>query len=295
MSIFNAVIQAIVQGLTEFLPVSSSGHLSLTQHFTGVNGESALLFSIVLHLGTLVAVFIAFRKTIWALIKEAFRMLGDLFTLKFRRFKWKTMNAERRMILMILLSLLPLFVFYIFKDIFTGIASDDDIIIEGVCFLFTALMLFISDRCVKGRKEYGDVTVRDSLTIGTFQGIALLPGVSRSGSTISAGLLCGFTRETAVQFSFIMGIPAILGGSVLELKDVQASDLQIDWVPVLVGFAVAALVGLLAIQMVRWLVKSDKFKIFGIYTFLLGLATIGVGLYENLSGQTLMDMLSHMG
>lgn len=282
MSIINAIFQAIVQGLTEFLPVSSSGHLSLIQHFTGSSGEGALMFSAILHLGTLVAVFIAFWDTIWALIKEFFAMLKDIFTGKFR---WKTMNGERRMIIMLVISLLLLIPFYLFKDFFTGVAEDDGILLEGFCFLYTSAILFLSDRCVKGQKEPKDITVGNAVTVGVFQGIALLPGVSRSGSTICSGLFCGFSRETAVRYSFILGIPAILGGCLLEVKDAVEVGVQIDLAEWIVGFVVAAAVGVGAIKMVSWLVKSEKFKIFAIYTFILGLVVIGIGVYEWISGQ----------
>lgn len=150
MSIIDAIFQAIVQGLTEFLPVSSSGHLSLIQHFTGNSGEGALMFSAILHLGTLVAVFIAFWDTIWALIKEFFMMLKDIFTGKF---KWSTMNGERRMIIMLIISLLLLIPFYLFKDFFTGVSEDSSILLEGFCFLYTAVILYLSDRCVKGKRN----------------------------------------------------------------------------------------------------------------------------------------------
>ena len=150
MSILEAVIQAVIQGLTEFLPVSSSGHLSLFQHFTGNSGEGALLFSAVLHLGTLVAVFVAFWDTIWALIKEFFVMLRDIFTGKF---KWSTMNGERRMIIMLVISLLMLIPFYIFKDFFTSVSEDETIFIEGLCFLYTAVILTIADKCANGTKN----------------------------------------------------------------------------------------------------------------------------------------------
>ncbi len=153
MSILEAILQAIIQGFTEFLPVSSSGHLSLFQHFTGLDGEGAITISIVLHLGTLLAVFIAFRQIIWKLIKEAFSMIKDIFTGKF---KWKTMNSERRMIVMIIISILPLFGFYIFKDFFTGFAEDSSIIVEGCCFLYTAALLFISDKMAKSTKTAGE-------------------------------------------------------------------------------------------------------------------------------------------
>ena len=150
MSILEAIIQGIIQGLTEFLPVSSSGHLSLYQHFTGNSGEGALLFSAILHLGTLVAVFVAFRKTIWEMLKELVFMVRDIFTGKF---KWSEMNGPRRAIIMMIISLLMLIPFYIFKDFFAGISEDSDISIEGLCFLYTSVILFISDRCVKGSKS----------------------------------------------------------------------------------------------------------------------------------------------
>lgn len=289
MNIFEAIMQGIIQGLTEFLPVSSSGHLSLYQHFTGNSGEGALLFSAVLHLGTLVAVFTAFRKTIWELIKELGFMIKDIFTGKF---KWKEMNPPRRAIIMMIISLLMLIPFYIFKDFFEGVSEDSDIIVEGICFLYTATILFLSDRCVKGNKKFGDITVKNAVTVGAFQGVALLPGVSRSGSTISGGLFCGFERETAVQYSFILGIPAILGGCLLQVKDaVDQKAMDIEPLNFAVGFIVSAIVGICAIKMVNWLVKSDKFKIFAVYTLILGLVVIGIGIFEHAVGMNLVDYL----
>ncbi|MCU6718796.1 undecaprenyl-diphosphate phosphatase [Porcipelethomonas ammoniilytica] len=289
MNIFEAIMQGIIQGLTEFLPVSSSGHLSLYQHFTGNSGEGALLFSAVLHLGTLVAVFTAFRKTIWELIKELGFMIKDIFTGKF---KWKEMNPPRRAIIMMIISLLMLIPFYIFKDFFEGVSEDSDIIVEGICFLYTATILFLSDRCVKGNKKFGDITVKNAVTVGAFQGVALLPGVSRSGSTISGGLFCGFERETAVQYSFILGIPAILGGCLLQVKDaVDQKAMDIEPLNFAVGFIVSAIVGICAIKMVNWLVKSDKFKIFAVYTLILGVVVIGIGIFEHAVGMNLVDYL----
>ena len=283
------IFEAIMQGLTEFLPVSSSGHLSLYQHFTGNSGEGALLFSAVLHLGTLVAVFTAFRKTIWELIKELGFMIKDIFTGKF---KWKEMNPPRRAIIMMIISLLMLIPFYIFKDFFEGVSEDSDIIVEGICFLYTATILFFSDRCVKGNKKFGDITVKNAVTVGAFQGVALLPGVSRSGSTISGGLFCGFERETAVQYSFILGIPAILGGCLLQVKDaVDQKAMDIEPLNFAVGFIVSAIVGICAIKMVNWLVKSDKFKIFAVYTLILGVVVIGIGIFEHAVGMNLVDYL----
>ncbi|MGN0657384.1 MAG: undecaprenyl-diphosphate phosphatase [Ruminiclostridium sp.] len=280
MDIFSVIIQGIIQGLTEFLPVSSSGHLSVAQHFMNV-GEESLLISIVLHLGTLVAVFIAFGKTILGIIKEFFLSIRDIVK---GEFSWKNMNDERRMMVMIIIATLILVPVYLFKDFFTSVEGDGDIIFEGCAFIFTAILLILSDACVKGYKTGKDISVKDAVTVGLFQCIALFPGVSRSGSTTTAGLFCGLTRETAVTFSFILGIPAILGGSLLEIKEVVETGTEIDIFPLAVGFAVAAVVGFLSIKLVKLIIKNDKFKIFGIYTLILGILCIGTGIYENITG-----------
>lgn len=288
MDLITVIIQALVQGLTEFLPVSSSGHLSVVQHITGIDGESALILSIVLHLGTLAAVFAAFRSTIWDMIKEFFLTLRDIFTGKF---SWKGMNGTRRMMFMVIIATLILVPVYLFKDFFTARQGDGDIVFEGVAFLFTALLLFLSDRCGKGTKTGEDMTVKDAVTVGLFQCVALFPGVSRSGSTTAAGLFCGLEKSTAVSFAFILGIPAILGGSVLELGDALKSDMELDWAALAVGFVVAAVTGFLAIKLVAWLIKKDRFKIFGIYTAVIGVICVAGGLWEHLSGSTLRALL----
>lgn len=274
------IIQGIIQGLTEFLPVSSSGHLSVAQHFMNI-GDESLIISIVLHLGTLAAVFAAFWGTIWGMIKEFFLTIRDIFTGKF---SWRNMNDNRRMMFMVIIATLVLVPVYFFKDFFTSVEGDGDIIFEGCAFVFTAILLFLSDACVKGYKTGKDMTVKDAITVGLFQCVALFPGVSRSGSTVTAGLFCGLTRETAVTYSFILGIPAILGGSVLEIKDAVSSGAQLDIVPLLIGFLTAAIVGFLSIKLVKLIIKHDKFKIFGIYTLILGLLCVGYGIFEAATG-----------
>ncbi len=276
MDLFSIIIQGIIQGLTEFLPVSSSGHLSVVQHFMNM-GEESLNVSIVLHLGTLLAVFCAFYKTIWGMIKEFFLTIGDIFTGKF---SWKNMNDNRRLMFMVIIATLILVPVYFFKEFFTSVEGDGDIIFEGCAFIFTAILLFLSDACVKGFKTGKDMTVKDALTVGLFQCVALFPGVSRSGSTTTAGLFCGLTRETAVTYSFILGIPAILGGSVLELGDAISSGVELDIVPLVVGFCAAAVTGFLSIALVKLIIKHDKFKIFGIYTLILGILCVGYGIFE---------------
>lgn len=282
MTILQGIVQAIVQGLTEFLPVSSSGHLSLLQHFFGISGESSLLFSVILHFGTLVAVFIAFRELIWELILEVISMFKDLFTGKFS-FKRDKVSPNRWYIFMLFISLVPLLFFYQLSGLYERIATDNDIIAEGVCFLVTAILLYFTDKVVKGHKGKKDINLKDALIIGTMQGIAPLPGVSRSGSTIATGIFCGLSMETAVGFSFIMGIPPILAGGLLELKDaIKAPDTDIggSMMVMIVGFIVAAVVGLLAIRFVKWLAASNRFRIFAYYTCILGIVTILLGIIE---------------
>lgn len=280
MDYISIIIQGIIQGLTEFLPVSSSGHLSVAQHLLGVE-ESTLIISIVLHLGTLVAVFIAFWRDILGLIKEFFLTIGDVFTGKF---SWSKMNDSRRILFMVIIATALLIPAYLVKDFFTCMEGDGDIIFEGCAFMFTAMLLFLSDACVKGMKTGKDMKVRDAAAVGLFQCVALFPGVSRSGSTITAGLFCGLSRETAVKFSFILGIPAILGGSVLELKDAFESGVEFDIPALAIGFVVSAVVGILAIKLVRLVTKKNKFKYFGVYLLILGLVCIAAGAYEAATG-----------
>ncbi len=290
MSVFEAIVQGMIQGLTEFLPVSSSGHLSVVQHCFGINGESGILFSMLLHVATLLAVFIAFRKLICDLIMEFFRIVKDLFTGKL---KWKTENPTRKMVYMIIISLLPMAVAFVLRDFYAGFSSDNDILVEGVCFLITAALMFGSEKWNHGSKTALDITVKDALIVGCVQAIAPMPGISRSGSTISAGLFTGMDRETAVQFSFIMGMPAVLGGAVVELGDIGADAFAgTSFAALAIGFIVALVVGIAAIAMVKWLVASNKFKIFGIYLTVLGALTVAVGIIEMITGSTVYQWIA---
>ena len=188
---------------------------------------------------------------------------------------------------MVIIATLLLVPAYFVKDFFTCMEGDGDIIFEGCAFMFTALLLFLSDACVKGFKTGKDMKIRDSIAVGLFQCVALFPGVSRSGSTITAGLFCGLTRETAVKFSFILGIPAILGGSVLEIKDAFESEAEFDIPLLLIGFVAAAAVGVLSIKLVSLVTKKNKFKWFGVYVLILGLLCVGAGAYETITGNVI--------
>ena len=277
MTILDAILQGIIQGLTEFLPVSSSGHLMLYAHITG-NAEDGnnFLFSAFLHLGTLLATCLAFKETVIALAKEGGSMVVDLFTGKL--IKKGLGSPERRMLYMLILSLLVLVPFYFVRDFIEGVAQKY-LIALGCFFLYTSCILFLSDRCKKSTINASDLTWVEALIVGIFQAFALFPGISRSGSTICGALFCGVDRDTAVKYSFMLGIPTILAGCLVEIKDaVEVGQMPVNEIPMyLIGFVVSAIVGIGAIKLVDLLVKNNKFKYFAVYTLLLGLGVVGYG------------------
>lgn len=290
--ILNAIIQAVIQGLTEFLPVSSSGHLTLYSHLTGASTDEATFMLVILHLGTLVAVFVAFWDTIKPLFFELGSIFKDIFTGKFTLKDADTRTPQRNMLYMLIVSLVLLVPFYPIKGVFEK--AGENLIILGLLFLYTSFILFTSDRVpVKKLNKYaGDITLKDAIIIGLFQAGALFPGVSRSGSTICGGLFRKLDRETAVQYSFILGIPTILAGCLVELKDAFEIGLEIEFLPVLIGFVVSAIVGICAIKMVSWLIKSNKFRVFAVYTLVLGLSVVTCGIIEQVTGMTILDYLT---
>lgn len=291
MSYFSAVIQGLIQGFTEFLPVSSSGHLSLYQYFTGTSSQESLFFSVMLHFGTLAAVIIAFWPTVWQLLIEFLSIFADLFTGKL--FKGYP-KPYRRMLYFLMLSCVPLLVVPFVQDFIEGFSTDNSIIAEGCFFLITALLLTLADRAVKGIKTARSMTAQDSVAIGVAQVFATLPGISRSGSTISAGLLMGLDRSFAVSYSFILGLPAILAAGLLDLKDVlETGELGIPVGPALAGMAVALVAGLLSIKLVKYLVSSDKFGIFAWYTLILGVLVLVIGIAEQFTGHAIQNYLAN--
>lgn len=291
MSYLSAVLQGLIQGLTEFLPISSSGHLSLFQYLTGINGEASVTFSILLHLGTLVAVAVAFWHTIWELLAAAGLFLRDLFTGQLGKHK---ASPQRRMLYLLVLSCVPLLVVPFFSDAISDISSDNSILAEGVFFLCTAVILMLGDRCAKGKKNAATMGWRDAAFVGVGQLFAVLPGVSRSGTTISAGLMTGLERSYAVGYSFILGMPTILAAALLDLKDVVGSGqgLGLEPGPALVGVLVSAVSGFFAIKLVHYIVKTDKFKVFALYTLVLGLVVIGVAISETFTGHAVQGFFT---
>lgn len=289
MTVLQAVVQGMIQGLTEFLPVSSSGHLALYQYFTGTGGESAALFSLVLHLGTLVAVFAAFWRTIAELIAEFFLSAGELL----RGVNiFRDPPPRRRMIYLLVVSLVPLFLTLLVKDKMEAVAADRSVVAEGICFLITGTLLLLGDSCVGGRTRAGGMSYRAALAVGLTQAVAPLPGISRSGSTLSVGLILGLDRSYALTFSFLMGIPAVLGALLLDLKEILGGGLGLPAGVVLAGLVTSALFGLLAIRMVRWLVATRHLRWFAFYTLILGLVVLVVGLIDTFAGYPVQNAVS---
>lgn len=272
MKFIEAIILGLVQGIAEFLPISSSGHLVIFQQFFGLadTEKSQMLFDVFLHLGTLVAVFIVFWKTICNLFFDFLKMVPRVFT---GRFSYKKSTPYQKMIIMILVSLIPLFFVLPLKvqleELFLNVKA------VGFFLIITALLLYIADKIVKGKKTMNEAKVSDSLFVGIFQAIATLPGVSRSGATISAGLFRGFSREFAVEFSFIMSIPAILGANILTVKDAFKQSIDISsFFPMILGAVIAGVSGYFAIKLISYLVKKDKFGFFAYYCAIVGVIVI---------------------
>ena len=277
MSFFDAILLGIVQGLAEFLPISSSGHLSVFQHFFGMTQDAAenLFFDVLLHLGTLAAVFVAYWGEIKSLILEGLTMVG---LRKLPRGQ-KPDRLSRRMILFIIIATLPLLVVLPVKDLVDGLYSNT--IFIGCAFLITGTLLFLSDRMTRGNKDLKSATVVDVLLVGCAQAIAVVPGLSRSGSTIAAGLSRGFGREFAVKFSFLLSIPAVLGANVLSLIDAIQSGVDWSLMPMyLAGVATAAVSGYLAICLLKYITRKGSFGGFCYYCWGAGLVTLILSLIK---------------
>jgi len=277
MSLFDAIFLGVVQGLAEFLPISSSGHLSVFQNFFGMTQDASenLFFDVLLHLGTLAAVFVAYWPEVKALVLEGLTMVG---LRKLPRGQ-KPDRLSRRMIFFIVLATLPLVVVLPIKDYVDGLYSNT--IFIGCAFLMTGTLLFLSDRMTRGNKDLRSATLVDVLLVGCAQAIAVVPGLSRSGSTVAAGLTRGFSREFAVKFSFLLSIPAVLGANVLSLID--AIQIGVDWslMPMyLAGVATAAVSGYLAIRLLKFITQRGNFGAFCYYCWGAGLVTLILSLIK---------------
>ncbi len=270
MSLLSAILLGLIQGVAEFLPISSSGHLAIAEHLLSMGSiDVPDFYDVLLHLGTLIAVFVAYWQDIREMVVEFFSGVRDLA-------HGTTPNPvppARRLILLIIVGTLPLFAVLPVKDLVEGL-SDNLYFVAGA-LVFTGLLLFASDRVRKGRKTEKNATLVDVLLVGVGQAIATCPGISRSGTTITAGCFMGFERKFAVRFSFLLSIPAILGANILSLKDALEGEIIWADVPVyLVGVVVAAVVGYLCIRLLRMIADKGRFGWFAYYCWAAGALTL---------------------
>lgn len=301
MSLLQAIFMGILQGITEFLPVSSSGHLALFKNLFQIETETGMLFDILLHFATLLAICVVYYKDIARLFVEGLGILRDwainfaclcrnivLFAgnklsrrnlnnedLDYSEYRKVVNSAYRKFVMLILMSSIPTAIIgFVSKDVAEQAANL--LIVPGICWIVTAGLLFVADKAKGGEKLPREVTYTNAFIIGIVQGIATLPGISRSGATIAACLFCGFNRKFAVKYSFIMSIPAILGATLLELTEVSGADIAGGEIfSYVVGMIFAAVVGYISIKTMLVVVGKKKFTIFSIYCLLLGLIAIG--------------------
>lgn len=286
MSLLEAILMGLIQGITEFLPVSSSGHLALFQIAFDLD-EVGLLFDCLLHLGTLIAVFAVYYKDIWKMICAGFAIIGDFFAnigvvfshltgKKETPYRRVVCNSYRKFVMLVIVSTIPTGIIGIVASDLIEYASTV-LIVPGICLIITSVLLFIADRCKEGSKMPKHVSYTNAFVIGMCQGVATMPGISRSGTTITACLLSGFDRKFAVKYSFIMSIPAILGSLVLQIFDIK--DLKLDatqWLYYVIGTAVAAIVGYICIKIMLYVVKQKKYTFFSLYCLIVGIISIVV-------------------
>jgi len=251
VTLIEVFILAVVQGLTEWLPVSSSGHLVITQKVLGVNPP--LIFDVMLHVGTLMVVLTVFRKDILEIIKAFVR----------RDFE----TEEGKLALFIVVGSVPIaiigFVFYDFlKSLFSNLLA------VGLALLITGCVLFFSEKRIGNRK----IGILDSLLIGLAQGITIIPGISRSGVTLATGLLRRVDKATAFKYSFLLSVPTVIGATVMESKELATAN--VDMTPLFLGAIISMIVGYASLKLLQKIVMNEKFHLFAYYCWTVGLAII---------------------
>lgn len=263
MGFWEALILGIIQGLTEFLPVSSSGHLELGKVLLGDDSlpEESLLFTVVVHAATALSTVVIFRNDILEILKGLFQ------------FKW---NEETQFSVKIIVSMMPAAIIgVLFNDQIEALFSRQ-ILLVGAMLVLTGLLLFLADKAKKTDKKVG---FANALIIGISQAVAILPGISRSGATISTSVLLGIDREKAARFSFLMVVPLILGKMAKDLMDGNISSETTELMPLAVGFSAAFVAGLFACTWMISLVKKSQLRYFSYYCFVVGFGAIAITLF----------------
>lgn len=264
MGLVEAIVLGLVQGLTEFLPISSSGHLVIAEHLLGDIETQGILFEVLLHLGSLTAVFFYFRKELLSIAHSFFPLRGRMETGK---------KEKRKIVLAVVIGTIPTVAIALaFRDVFEK--SFESLQTVSVMLLVTGLLLYLSDMA-KGAKRV-DVGIVDAVIIGSIQGMAIIPGISRSGSTIATGIFRGVKGESAATFSFLLSIPAILGAAILESRGISGISAQ-DIPAYAAGVASAAISGFFGIKVLMKVVAGRNLKIFAFYCWTIGTISLFLG------------------
>ena len=257
MKIIQSIILGLVQGLTEFLPVSSSGHLIVFKKLFGIDQEQfGLTFDIALHFATLIAVFIVFWPDILAILKKPLQKLTGL----------------------LIVATIPAVLVGLFLDDYIERISQSGGFL-GIAFLVTAALLYFSQKAKKRAKKIETMSYTDAAIIGVTQGIAVMPGISRSGSTTSAGLFLGMEKEDSLRFAFLMSIPVILGSAVMGVKDIVSEPEMIAWGPIIAGMIAAGVSGYFAVRFMLNFFKKRSLNVFAVYTAILGILILADQLF----------------
>ncbi|HBK86194.1 MAG TPA: undecaprenyl-diphosphatase [Firmicutes bacterium] len=267
--IWEVIVLGLLQGFTEFLPVSSSGHLVIAQDLLNISNPGVVL-EIVLHLGTLFSVIIVFWTDIIGLLKG---FVSLLLSPTGRRSMSRELVTYRKLVILLLVGIIPTAMFgLLLEPVFESLFSS--VIAVGFALLLTGIVLFIISRLRPGQRDLSRATFTDALVIGLAQGCAIVPGLSRSGMTISSALARGLTRDAATRFSFLISIPTIAGAAVLKIGDIIHVSSGEEGSLLLLGFIMAALSGVLAIRLLVRLLKEGKLQVFAYYVWALGIFTI---------------------
>ena len=285
MTFIQSVFLGIIQGITEFLPVSSSGHLSILRNLFGIQTDGGLLFDVMVHLGTVIAICVVFRRDVLRMIGETIRMVSDIWAngsvlihnkkeKDARRYKKILHNNYRRFVVMVLCATIPTAVIgYAARDLVT--LASDSLLAPGIGLILTAVFLIIADVSENGKKIPKDISFTNSFLIGIAQGISTLPGLSRSGTTIAACLISGYDRKFAVKYSFIMAIPAILGAACMEIGQAFSGGVSLSQFFIyLAGALTAGVVGYFSCRKMLTIVRKKKFRGFAVYCLILGSISI---------------------